>query len=177
MASRDQAVVGAACDVRGWWVGAGNAVGIPRFDEGMAHLLMAAADYVVVPSRFEPCGLVAQAAVRYGAVPIVTAVGGLADFVTPAVPPPAPPTSHMLTLMMLAAAVGSRQRCLLAWAQQGKEHMRMPGNIKNEVVGLTARGCADRVPNAAPGPRRHGACPEEGGGVLRRRCAGSGGGL
>jgi glycosyltransferase involved in cell wall biosynthesis len=51
----------------------------------MAHLLMAAADYVVVPSRFEPCGLVAQSAARYGAVPIVTAVGGLADFVTPEV--------------------------------------------------------------------------------------------
>ena len=43
---------------------------------------MAAADYVIIPSRFEPCGLVAQSAARYGAVPIVTAVGGLKDFVT-----------------------------------------------------------------------------------------------
>ena len=46
---------------------------------------MAAADFVLVPSRFEPCGLVAQAAVRYGAVPIVCAVGGLKDLVTPEV--------------------------------------------------------------------------------------------
>ena len=44
---------------------------------------MAAADYVIVPSRFEPCGLVAQAGARYGAVPIVAAVGGLKDLVTP----------------------------------------------------------------------------------------------
>lgn len=46
---------------------------------------MAGADFVVVPSRFEPCGLVAQAGVRYGAVPIVSAVGGLKDLVTPEV--------------------------------------------------------------------------------------------
>lgn len=50
-----------------------------------AHLLVAAADFVLVPSRFEPCGLVAQAAVRYGAVPIVAPVGGLADLVVPGV--------------------------------------------------------------------------------------------
>ncbi len=53
--------------------------------ESIAHQLLAAADYVLVPSRFEPCGLVAQAALRYGAVPIVTAVGGLRDLVTPEV--------------------------------------------------------------------------------------------
>ena len=56
--------------------------GIAKFDERTAHLLMAAADYVIIPSRFEPCGLVAQSAARYGAIPIVTAVGGLKDFVT-----------------------------------------------------------------------------------------------
>ncbi len=58
--------------------------------ESIAHQLLAAADYVLVPSRFEPCGLVAQAALRYGAVPIVTAVGGLRDLVTPEVHPSVP---------------------------------------------------------------------------------------
>ena len=48
-------------------------------------MLMGACDFMLVPSRFEPCGLVAQAAVRYGAVPIATAVGGLRDLVTPEV--------------------------------------------------------------------------------------------
>ena len=56
--------------------------GIAKFDERTAHLLMMAADYMIIPSRFEPCGLVAQSAARYGTVPIVTAVGGLKDFVT-----------------------------------------------------------------------------------------------
>ncbi len=64
---------------------AGQAAGVTAFSEEIAHWIMAAADYVLVPSRFEPCGLVAQCGVRYGAVPIVTAVGGLKDLVTPEV--------------------------------------------------------------------------------------------
>jgi len=61
----------------------GAAVGLPFFEEGAAHLVAAAADIVIVPSRFEPCGLVAQAATRYGAIPVVASVGGLRDLVTP----------------------------------------------------------------------------------------------
>ncbi len=63
----------------------GQAVGLPRFSEEAAHLLLAAADYLLVPSRFEPCGLVALCALRYGAVPIATPAGGLQDIVTPKV--------------------------------------------------------------------------------------------
>ena len=57
----------------------GVACGIPHHNEALAHLMVAAADFVVVPSRYEPCGLVAMCAVRYGAVPIVAPVGGLID--------------------------------------------------------------------------------------------------
>jgi starch synthase len=49
------------------------------FDEALAHLIQAGADALVVPSRFEPCGLTQLCALRYGAVPIVSRVGGLAD--------------------------------------------------------------------------------------------------
>jgi starch synthase len=51
------------------------------YDERLAHLLQAGADFVVVPSRFEPCGLTQLCALRYGATPIVSRVGGLADTV------------------------------------------------------------------------------------------------
>ena len=52
------------------------------YSEALAHTLYAAADFVLVPSLFEPCGLTQLIALRYGGVPIVRATGGLADTVT-----------------------------------------------------------------------------------------------
>jgi len=52
------------------------------YDEELAHRIEAASDIYLMPSTFEPCGLNQLYSLRYGTLPIVTAVGGLADTVT-----------------------------------------------------------------------------------------------
>jgi len=59
----------------------GKAVGIAKFSTPLAHMITAGADFMLVPSRFEPCGLIQLHAMQYGTVPVVATTGGLVDTV------------------------------------------------------------------------------------------------
>lgn len=59
----------------------GSVATVIGYDEPLAHRLQAGADSIIVPSRFEPCGLTQLYGLRYGTLPLVSRVGGLADTV------------------------------------------------------------------------------------------------
>ena len=58
---------------------AGKVGTIIGYDEGLSHLMQAGSDAILIPSRFEPCGLTQLYGLRYGTIPVVARTGGLAD--------------------------------------------------------------------------------------------------
>jgi starch synthase len=82
------------------------------FDESLAHLIEGGADIFLMPSRFEPCGLNQMYSMRYGTVPVVHAVGGLADTVRDYTPRRATPTGFVFHEYSPAALLEALARAL-----------------------------------------------------------------
>ena len=99
------------------------------YDDPLSHLIIGGSDVILVPSRFEPCGLTQLYALRYGALPVVARVGGLNDTVIDANEMAlaarvatgfqfAPVTSAMLDLAIRRTAAVWRDRPLWKRLQQ-----------------------------------------------------------
>ncbi len=82
------------------------------FDESLAHLIEAGSDIFLMPSRFEPCGLNQMYSLRYGTIPLVRKVGGLADTVVDYQPGTAGGNGFVFEDYSPAALLGTLQRAL-----------------------------------------------------------------
>ncbi len=87
------------------------------FDEAMAHQITAGADFLLMPSRYEPCGLSQMYALKYGTVPVVRVTGGLADTVEPWDPASGAGTGFVFEEATPAALADAVRRALAVWAQ------------------------------------------------------------
>lgn len=85
------------------------------YDEPFAHQLIAGADALLVPSRYEPCGLTQLYALRYGTLPVVRATGGLADSVADLDPSGERGTGFVFEQATSEALVGALGRLTQLW--------------------------------------------------------------
>jgi starch synthase len=88
------------------------------FDESLAHLIEGGADMFLMPSRYEPCGLNQMYSLRYGTVPIVRAVGGLADTVRNYAPGVKGATGFVFDTYAPAALLDALRRALALFDDQ-----------------------------------------------------------
>jgi starch synthase len=89
-------------------------------DEGFAHLIEAGADIYLMPSRFEPSGLNQMYSLRYGTVPVVRGVGGLADTVRDYTPRSTKATGFVFHDYTAAALLHALQRALELYRDRKK---------------------------------------------------------
>lgn len=117
------------------------------YDEALSHRLFSGADAVLVPSRFEPCGLTQMYGLRYGALPVVAATGGLADTVIGASPAtlaagtatgivfyPTDALALSQALVRLVALHGDRK----LWARMQKNAMTHPVGWESSAAAYAA---------------------------------------
>jgi starch synthase len=87
------------------------------YDVGMAHRFFAGSDLLLMPSRFEPCGLSQMQAMAYGTIPVVTPVGGLLDTVIDADADRKLGNGFVAVSVDTAGIVDALHRAVRAWKQ------------------------------------------------------------
>ncbi len=114
------------------------------YDEALSHRLVAGGDAMLVPSRFEPCGLTQMYALRYGTIPVVALTGGLADTVIHA-SPAALATGAATGLQFYPVTADGMEQALIDLATlyaQPKVWARMQRNAMAHPVGWGSSAAA-----------------------------------
>ncbi|WP_441886379.1 glycogen synthase GlgA [Microbacterium gubbeenense] len=96
------------------------------YDEPLSHRMYAGGDLVLVPSRFEPCGLTQMYGLTYGALPLVASTGGLRDTVADG------ETGFVFDDISAAGLAGALDRALATWADQ-------PAWKRMQAAGMASR--------------------------------------
>jgi starch synthase len=126
------------------------------FDEGLAHLIEGGADMFLMPSRFEPCGLNQMYSLRYGTVPIVRFVGGLADTVRDYSPRDPASNGFVFHEYTPEALLDGLQRALALFADRAKwQALQLAGMLADHSWDRSAREYV-RMYERAIGARGHG---------------------
>jgi starch synthase len=86
------------------------------YDEALAHLIVAGSDLLLVPSRYEPCGLVQMHAMRYGTIPVAHRTGGLADTISDQDGHPGSGTGFLFAPLQAGRLAAAVQRAVAARA-------------------------------------------------------------
>jgi len=131
------------------------------FDDSLAHQIQAGSDCMLMPSRYEPCGLTQLYSLRYGTIPIVRATGGLKDTVVPFDPATGqgtgfvfqePSAAALLEAVRTAVAVSADRE---AWQWLMRNAMAQDFSWARSAVRylhLYRRIVAARQPESAPAP-------------------------
>ncbi len=90
------------------------------YDVALGHKIFAGSDMLLMPSRFEPCGLAQMQAMEYGTVPVVTSVGGLVDTVVDADTHPRSGSGFVARSVDEAGIVDAMHRAARAWADSSR---------------------------------------------------------
>jgi starch synthase len=89
-----------------------------KFDEELAHQIEAGADIILMPSRFEPCGLNQMYSLKYGTVPVVRRTGGLADTILDFVQDPEKGNGFVFDAYESVAMLNALQNAIKAFQDQ-----------------------------------------------------------
>jgi starch synthase len=89
------------------------------FQDALAHRIVGGADFLLMPSRYEPCGLTQMMAMRYGTVPAARATGGLVDTIEPWRPGTAEGTGILFEPYTTEALLGALSSAISLYGQPG----------------------------------------------------------